>query len=107
MSAMVIVTDFSLNCLLMRHGMSIVTGMVVHFVMLCVWLHLKHEVSSFHGDILRVEDTGVLIKASTRFVPPVFVERIKVVTPVKVELIFLMIISEHFDVIVQEVPGHI
>lgn len=72
----------------------------VMYMMLSVWLHFKHKMARSHRDIFWEENAGILIKASTRFMPPIFVESVKIVTPVQVELILIMIVSIHFNVVV-------
>ena len=94
-----LVVDISLFELVVGGGFGVLVG--------GLGLHLKDQVATLDGDILWVEDAGVGVEATAGLVPPFGVEFVEIVAPVQVELVRLLVVGVHLDVVVKDVPGHV
>ena len=58
-------------------------------------------------DVVGIESTSVVLKASRSLVPLAAVEVIEVIAPVEHELVVLNVIRVHLNIVIFNVPGHV
>ena len=113
-----IATDVILHLLVMRTVIHVIVCMekavhsgslVMHHVMMFFLhgLHLDHEIAPTCIYIRWVEDTAILLETSTGLMPSTAIKSVKVVSPVELKLVLVLIESEHFDIVIKNVPWHV
>ena len=71
------------------------------------WLHFYNKVSMRCENLLRVEDTTILLEATTGFVPSTAIKGLKIVSPMELKLIQVLVIGKDFNEVINSVPGHV
>ena len=69
-------------------------------------LHLDHEFTMTCVDLFRAESTAVSLEAALSLMPTVNIEVLKVISPLKSELIGRLVPFVNFNIIVKKVPRH-
>mmetsp|Transcript_34065 Transcript_34065/g.42055 ORF Transcript_34065/g.42055 Transcript_34065/m.42055 type:complete len:429 (-) Transcript_34065:236-1522(-) len=91
-------------------GIAVVMGVQrfgpVHVVDI-VRLHLEYEVAALYVRILRVEHAAVAIEGAADLVPARLVKEAEVVAPRLFKLLLLLVVVVNFNVIEEDVPGHV
>ena len=82
-----------------------VDSLVVHMTL--IWLHLDDKVASASVYISRVENATISLEATAGLVPSTTVEGIEVIAPMELKLVYVLIVREDLDVVVEDVPRHI
>ena len=77
------------------------------FLVRVLRLHLEDKVAVCSVSILWVEHTGVGFEASSSLMPLTAIESIEIVAPVELEFVVPLIVSEDFNVVVEDEPWHI
>ena len=71
------------------------------------WFHFDHQIAVLSVHIGWVERARVSLKASAGFMPSTTVKCIEIVPPVQLELVLVLVVDKHLDIIVQHVPRHV
>ena len=80
-------------------------SLMVHMAL--IWLHLDDKVASASVYISRVENATISLEAAASLVPSTTVEGIEVIAPMELKLVYVLIVREDLDVVVEDVPRHI
>ena len=70
-------------------------------------LHLKYKIATSSERVLRIEDATIRLKCSALLLPAVLVKPLEVISPLEIELILLIIVAVHLDIVKEHVPRHI
>ena len=71
------------------------------------WFHFDDQIAVLSVHIGWVERARVSLKASAGFMPSTAVKGVEIVPPVQLELVLVLVVDKHFDIIVQHVPRHV
>ena len=69
--------------------------------------HLEHEISASRVHLRGEESATIRLKATTSFMPATCVKGIEIITPVKFKFVIGLIVFVDFDIVIEDIPGHI
>jgi len=81
--------------------------MLLLLLVMLLGIHLDDQLTMARIDILRIENTAILLEATGCFVPAIFIEVMEVISPFENKFISRLFPIINFHVVVEDIPWHV
>ena len=69
--------------------------------------HLQYKIAASGEHVCGIKDATVCLKCPTLLLPAVLVKLLEVISPLEIELVRVLIVAVHFNIVKEHVPRHI